>query len=1137
MSQDRRTDLLALIGRVRRRWRTRRILQGATALVLSGLVLVVAGGGWLAGAGLSAATILALRVVGWMVLVAVLARWTIFPLVRRVSDEQVALYVEEHEPGLEAALVSALEQVKSTVPPASPTLADRVVAEAIRRLRDSDDGRRIEAAGLRRATLAVVGAAGVAALAVVIGPQALREAARALFLPWQEAVAESAYAVLVQPGDATVARGGDIEIEATLRGFSTDRVELLVRTGDDPEWQRLTMIAADSAGRYSFRLFDVTDRIEYLVDASGVQSRRYTLTAADLPTVANLAIELRYPAFTGQAPDRQEPGGDIVAPRGTTARFVVTPTIPVPAGRVVTEAGDTVALRPADDGNLDGTMRLERDGTWRIELQAAGGNWVEGSLTYRIDLLDDRGPTVVFKAPGRDMQATAVEEVFTEVEATDDHGIRRLELVFRVNGGEPRTVVLHDAARRLPSIQAGHTFFLEEYGLVPGDVVSYFARATDNGAGTGAIAATDIYFIRVRPFGKDYRQAEQRGAQQQSQMGGDSPDGLSEQQRQIISGTYKVERDGAARTEAVRREDLTTLALAQGKLRERVSGLVAQMAQRGAAGMDSTFAVVQKNLAAAVPLMSVAEVALGSQRPADALGPEEQALQHLQRAEEAFREVQVSMEQGQGGGGRGGQSQDAEDLADLFELETDKLRNQYETVERSGARQQEAQVDEVLERLRQLAARQQQENERARRAMEQLQQRAGQQGGGSQGSSGQRRMAQEAEELARQLERLAREQQSPELSEAARGLQQAADDMRRAAAGQQGGQTQGARAAERLSDATRRLEAGRNARTEQSIAEAGERASELAERQREIGRDLERALAGGRPAAGEAGRIAERKDSLAAEVERLEADLDRLGRETRATRPEAGRRLEQAAEGLRESRVEDRIRFSKNFLRGVPPEYARNFEEQVAVNLDSTAARIRTAGTALAGADSGRAGQQALDRARALVQGMESLRERAEGRSGGEARGGGPADGQTGERTESGSPGQPRDQAGGGRPGFVDPALARQLSRELRTRREAAESLAAELEAQGMDAADLERVSRAMRGLEGAAVFSDPSGLARLERDVLEPLRAFEYALRRQLGGVQDGQPVVAPGDQVPPRFRALVEEYYRSLARTRPQR
>jgi murein L,D-transpeptidase YcbB/YkuD len=1126
MIHHRQTDLLEAVARVRRRWRARRLLQGVAAFCLAALAVLLAGGGWLAGAGLSAGTVLALRAVGWLLLIAVLVRWLVLPLIRRVSDEQVALYVEEHDPGLQAVLVSALEQVKGAAPTASPALAERVVAEALGRLREADDGRRIEAAGVRRASVLAVGAAGAVLAAVVLGPGTLRDAARALFLPWEEAVAASAYAVLVEPGDATVARGGDVEIGATLRGFSADRVELLVRTGDDPEWQRLTMSPADSLGRYTFRLFDVTERIAYVVEASGVRSKQYTLTAADLPTVAALAIELQYPAFTGQQPERQEPGGDIVAPRGTTATFFVTPSVPVAAGRIVTAAGDTVTLRPAATGTLEGALRLERDGPWHIELQAPGGAWVEGSLTYRIDLLDNRGPSVVFRTPGRDVQATAVEEVFTEVEATDDYGVRRLELVFRVNGGDPRTVTLLDRSGRSVSVQAGHTFFLEEHGLAPGDVVSYFARATDNGPAGGATAATDIYFVRIRPFGKDYRQAEQRGASQQSQMGGDSPDGLSEQQRQIVSGTYKVERDGGTRPEDERREDLTTLALAQGKLRERVTGLVAQLAQRSAV-LDSGFAIVQENLSAAVPLMSAAEIALGSQRPGDALGPEERALQHLQRAEEAFREVQVSMEQGAGGGGGGNQSRDAEELVDLFELETDKLRNQYETLERSGARQQEAQVDEVLERLRQLAARQQQENERARRALDQLQQRAGQQGVGSQGSAGQRRMAQEAEELARQLERLARDQESPELTEAARGLQQAADDMRRAAAGQ----AQGARAAERLSDAARQLERGRSTRTAQGIGEAARRAAELADRQRGIGQDLERALAGGRPTAAEASRIAERKDSLAAEVDRLEADLDRLGRETRGTRPDAGRRIEQAAEGLRDSRVEDRIRFSKNFLRGVPPEYARTFEQQVVANLDSAAARIGAAGAAFATGDSSAATQESLDRARQLVQGMESLRERAEGRRGGEA------EGQAGEQAQPAPSGSPSQPGGAGRPGFVDPALARQFTRELRARREAAESLAAELEAQGMDAADLEEVARAMRGMEGGAVFADPGGLARLERDVLEPLRAFEYALRRQLGGLQEGQPVVAPGDQVPPRFRALVEEYYRSLARARPQR
>ena len=112
--------------------------------------------------------------------------------------------------------------------------------------------------------------------------------------------------------------------------------------------------------------------------------------------------------------------------------------------------------------------------------------------------------------------------------------------------------------------------------------------------------------------------------------------------------------------------------------------------------------------------MTAAEQQLGQRKADDALGPEQRALAHLQRAEEAFREVQVSQGQQQGGGGQQSNAE-AEDLADLFELETDKLQNQYETMERGEERQRQRELDETLERLKQLAARQQQQAGDARR--------------------------------------------------------------------------------------------------------------------------------------------------------------------------------------------------------------------------------------------------------------------------------------------------------------------------------------------------------------------------------------------------------------------------------------
>ena len=54
-------------------------------------------------------------------------------------------------------------------------------------------------------------------------------------------------------------------------------------------------------------------------------------------------------------------------------------------------------------------------------------------------------------------------------------------------------------------------------------------------------------------------------------------------------------------------------------------------------------------------------------------------------------------------------------LADLFELELDKMKNQYETVQREAEQQLQQEVDEELDKLKELARRQEQEAERQRR--------------------------------------------------------------------------------------------------------------------------------------------------------------------------------------------------------------------------------------------------------------------------------------------------------------------------------------------------------------------------------------------------------------------------------------
>lgn len=99
-------------------------------------------------------------------------------------------------------------------------------------------------------------------------------------------------------------------------------------------------------------------------------------------------------------------------------------------------------------------------------------------------------------------------------------------------------------------------------------------------------------------------------------------------------------------------------------------------------------------------------------------------------------------------------------------------------------------------------------------------------------------------------------------------------------------------------------------------------------------------------------------------------------------------------------------------------------------------------------------------------------------------------------------------------------------------RREAAEALRRELAREGVDLAELDRAISGLRRLESDRALSDPKGVEELQAAVIEGLKTWEFRLWRALGQVGEKGPAVGAPSQAPAEYRALVEEYYRSLAR-----
>ena len=177
--------------------------------------------------------------------------------------------------------------------------------------------------------------------------------------------------------------------------------------------------------------------------------------------------------------------------------------------------------------------------------------------------------------PGRDWRATNIEEVVAEFQANDDFGLTSLDLHYSVNGGEPKVVPLKKA-QGAKQTEADHTFYLENMGtegaavagkpqLVPGDIVSYYAVAKDH----NSTVQTDMYFIEVQPFEREFMQSQQGGGMG---GGGQQQDEISRRQKEILAATWnliKEKQDAEGRAKAEVRDNAQMLSEIQLTLREQ----------------------------------------------------------------------------------------------------------------------------------------------------------------------------------------------------------------------------------------------------------------------------------------------------------------------------------------------------------------------------------------------------------------------------------------------------------------------------------------------------------------------------------------------------------------------------------------
>lgn len=1122
---DRVVELRTILADVRRRWARRAWLRAwtlgaatAAAMLLVGVFTV-----WLVARD-GVPLVLAVGAVLAMAVVSLVC--ALLPLRRRPTDRQIARFIEERTGGLDDVLVTAVEHGAHH----EGSVAGVLVNDAIRVARQIDSTVVVGRDTLRSAAVgAVLGSAGLIVALGLFAPPANR-AGHVVGAYWFP----SRYVIEVAPGSVKVRAGEPLTIVARVPGTDGGLVPVLtVGAGADARSVRMT--AGDSPGEFTITLANLTATFPYAVVAGSARSADYTVEVIRPVRVSRIDLSFEYPAGIGLAPHTEEDAGDIYAPAGTRVQVKVTADKPLMRAELNMAGGAAVPMEGT--GNVvTADLVIANDGSYRVSLNDLDGLSSEGDTEYFIRMLDDRPPDVRILRPAGDRQVSPLEEVVIEARADDDYGLASLELVLRTSTGT-ETVVPLGAPVSGAIATGGHTLYLEDLRVTPGDFVIYHARARDRGRGRrGAESRSDIYFLEVKPYEEEFVASDSQAGGGMAQETG--VDELAAMQKDIIAATWKLDARSRRARDARSAQDIRAVATAQTALRARAADAAAEVARAASPPRRRRLALPglapagDNPMARAVEAMGRAAGELNRLETAAALPHEEEALSHLLKAAAEIRRRQIQRQQAQGRGGNGNRQQP--DLSTLFDQELrKKQQTNYETPETTEARNDPAEDADPLADIRELArqqdalARQQQElaARRDQLAADDLKRQLD-------------RLTREQNELREQAEQLARQMASQPAqggrtsSAEGRKMSEISDEMRNAA--RDLGRQDPRQASERADRALRQL---RSLEQQMQGARPGERrralgdlqleARQLADAERRLGNEATQTGPGGagedarRRLAAEQERLADRTDRLRDNVTRLangaaDAGVDEFDDGAQDRR----QAMAEASRELTGQRLAEQMRDSATALRGASEADVAEASVKtaaVARALDKVAERLGAA----AGARDGEATRLSEQLAR-----TQELRDRL-----GELQRTMDALDRTGE-----SPGA--EGAAEGRAGSVA-RLQREVDDQMREAQRLADEVRRQAPAMPDGGSTPEQWQRSPSAPGTEAFKQDFEKWESLKNNLLAALERTETQVSAELRMREQQQRLNAGGHvAVSDTYRDLVDRYYQSLAAPRrPQR
>lgn len=463
---------------------------------------------------------------------------------RPFDSSRVALQVERLHPDLKSLLISYVQlngQISGPVH-GSPRLIRAVKQQAQEAVAPLDFRGIVDFSTLRNLGLVTGGALLAFLISAIFAGEYYRVLLVRLFNPSSRLAYPTRTRIEAITGDLVVRWGDGAQLEAQAGGEVPEQGFLYLKQADT-RWERLP-VSRTAKAHFSHSLARPSQDFDYYYRLGDVRSETHHVTVVPPPRMVETRVTLRYPDYVKRADDEYNSLNLPPIPEGTSITWELRCDQELAAGEVhfLREGMEPVPLVIGDDPQivrlsltdvavLPGQRPLIRSRK-EAETLSYQFRWTErvhgfsyrDPTRYTLEVVPDRAPVVNILRPRLyseqdKMLATTKKTLALTFEVSDDHGLARAWLAYRVNDDtEPRRRPLGSfpEGTRSDTFRTAWSVAESIPDLKEGDVLTCAVEASDNregrdGPNVGRSNTLRLHIVSEEEFRRYADKEKERG--------------------------------------------------------------------------------------------------------------------------------------------------------------------------------------------------------------------------------------------------------------------------------------------------------------------------------------------------------------------------------------------------------------------------------------------------------------------------------------------------------------------------------------------------------------------------------------------------------------------------------------------------